>query len=103
MIKPAHAVSTAALIAASAGPAHSQERQDDRFILRPSAMNVSAQGELNGIARYLDEDFRFSEGFDFASDELMPQVDGVFRLSPRHRLVFDYFRYDKDRRAHLGQ
>lgn len=90
------------LIAAVAGSAHSQEQQDDRFTLRLGAMNVSADGELNGATQYLDQDFRFSEDFDFGGDELVPRIDGVFRISPRNRLVFDYFQYDKDRRATLG-
>jgi hypothetical protein len=99
---PVHGLIALALIASVAGPAHSQEQQDDRFTLRLGAMNVSAQGELNGATRYLDQDFRFSEDFDFGGDELVPRIDGVFRISPRNRLVFDYFQYDKDQRATLG-
>lgn len=30
-------------------------------------------------------------------------MDGVFRISTRQRLIFDYFKYDKDRRETLSQ
>lgn len=84
MIKSScRAVPILALMAAVAGPAYSQEQQDDRFTLRLGAMNVSAQGELNGATRSLDQDFRLSEDFDFGGDELVPRIDGVFHVSPR--------------------
>ena len=79
-----------------------QDQEGDRFTLRLGAMDVDAQGELSGRTQFLGEDFGFSEDFDFGSKEVVPRVDGVFRFGQRHRLIFDYFQYDKDRRAVLG-
>ena len=35
--------------------------------------------------------------------EWEPRIDGMFRISNRQRLLFNYFKYDKDRRETLGQ
>ncbi|KRG71649.1 hypothetical protein [Pseudoxanthomonas dokdonensis] len=76
---------------------------NDRFTLRLGAMNVDADGVLSGATQVLGEDIGFSEDFDFGSKEVVPRVDGVFRFGNRNRLIFDYFQYDKDQRATLGQ
>ncbi|MGX5729151.1 hypothetical protein ACWKWK_01310 [Pseudoxanthomonas beigongshangi] len=81
--------------------AHAQEA--DRFTLRLGAMDVDASGVLSGRTNFQGQDLRFSQDFDFGGKELVPRIDGVFRLGQRHRLIFDYFQYDKDRRATLGQ
>lgn len=81
--------------------AHAQE--PDRFTLRLGAMNVDADGVLSGRTTFQGQDLRFSQDFDFGGEELVPRIDGVFRMGQRHRLIFDYFQYDKDRRATLGE
>ncbi len=87
-------------LAMASAPVLAQE--SDRFTLRLGAMDVDAQGELSGRTQFLGEEFGFSEDFDFGSKEVVPRVDGVFRFGDRNRLIFDYFKYDKDRRATLG-
>lgn len=96
-------VPASALFMALASPAvHAQDADHDRFTLRIGAMNAGASGELRGVTEYLDEDFSFSEDYDFGSKEWVPRIDGVFRFGQRNRLIFDYFQYDKDQRATLG-
>lgn len=90
-------------LALAAAPTFAQDQEPDRFTLRLGVMDVDAQGELSGQTEFLGEDFSFAEDFDFGSKELVPRVDGVFRFGQRHRLIFDYFQYDKDRRATLGE
>ncbi|GGD46894.1 hypothetical protein [Pseudoxanthomonas indica] len=90
------------LVAASASAWSQEQTPDDRFTLRLGAMDVDADGELSGRTQFLGQDFGFSEDFDFGSKEVVPRLDGVFRISQRQRLIFDYFQYDKDRRATLG-
>lgn len=95
---------TLALAAAGvafARPAHAIE--DDRFTLRLGAMQVDAQSELRGSTVFAGQPFEFSEDFDFGGDEVVPRLEGQFRFSERNRLLFNYFGYDKDRRATLGQ
>jgi opacity protein-like surface antigen len=91
-----------ALALATALPAQAAEG-DDRFTLRLGAMNVDAEGELRGSTIFAGNDIGFSEDFDFGSTELVPRIDGVFRLGERNRLIFDYFKYDKSQQATLGE
>lgn len=93
----------AAALLACAGHAAAQDREDDRFTLRLGAMSAAAETDLSASTTFMGEPYRFSQGFDFGSDEWVPRIDGVFRLSNRQRLVFDYFNYDKKRRETLGQ
>ena len=83
--------------------AHAQDQEADRFTLRVGAMSASADSTLSAETTFMDERYRFSENVDFGSDEWVPRIDGVFRFGDRHRLVFDYFNYDKKRRETLGE
>ena len=99
---PAPALLATALLAC-AGTAAAQDARGDRFTLRVGAMSAAAETELSASTTFMGEPYRFSQGFDFGSDEIVPRIDGMFRLSERQRLVFDYFNYDKSRRETLGQ
>lgn len=83
--------------------AHAQDQEADRFTLRVGAMSASADSTLSAETTFMDERYRFSENVDFGSDEWVPRIDGVFRFGERHRLVFDYFNYDKKRRESLDE
>lgn len=74
---------------------------DDRFTLRLGAMNIDSDNTLRGSTTAGGRDLDFSEDFDLGGKEWQPRVDGSFRLSERQRLIFDYFRYAKDRREVL--
>lgn len=76
---------------------------DDRFTLRIGAMHTQGSGELYGSAEIFGETASFREGADFGSRGLSPRLDGVFRLSERNRLIFDYFGFEKDQRATLDE
>jgi len=101
-LRPASSLLAVALLAC-AGHAAAQDAREDRFALRLGAMSASAETTLSASTTYMDEPYSFSQGFDFGSDEIVPRIDGMFRLSERQRLVFDYFNYDKSRRETLGQ
>lgn len=94
---------TAALLALGLLPAmaaHAAE-QEPRFTLRLGAMNIDTDNTLRGHTRIGDQDVDVSEDFDLGGKEWEPRIDGVFRLGDRQRLIFDYFRYGKDRRQML--
>lgn len=76
---------------------------DNRFTLRLGAMNIDSDNTLRGTTVAGGRELSFDEDFGLGGKEWEPRVDGVLRLSPRQRLVFDYFKYDKDRRETLGQ
>ena len=76
---------------------------DDRFTLRLGGMDVDAQSEITATTAFNGSEQRFSQDFDFGGDEIVPRIDGVFRFGERSRLVFDYFKYDKDREAVLNE
>ncbi len=90
-------------VLAAAAPAAAQENQDDRFTLRLGAMSAKAESELSASTTFMDRPYSFSQDFDFGSSEWVPRIDGVFRMSERQRLIFDYFNYDKSRRETLRQ
>ncbi|GAB3512521.1 hypothetical protein [Pseudoxanthomonas daejeonensis] len=90
------------LILLAAIPA-ARAQDADRFTLRVGAMSASADTTLSASTTFMGEPYRFSENFGFGSDEWVPRIDGVFRVADRHRLVFDYFNYDKKRRETLGE
>lgn len=91
-----------ALAAAYALPAHAEDG-DDRFTIRLGAMNVDNDNTLRGNTTIDGNEISGSQDFDFGGKEWEPRVDGVFRISTRQRLIFDYFKYDKDRREELGE
>ncbi|MGV8961081.1 MAG: hypothetical protein ACOH1V_11975 [Stenotrophomonas sp.] len=88
-------------LAVHAGTAHAAEG-DDRFTLRLGAMNIDSDNTVRGSTTMAGQDVGFSEDFGLGGKEWEPRVDGMFRLSDRQRLIFDYFKYDKDRREMLG-
>ncbi|RZA33017.1 MAG: hypothetical protein EOP92_23045 [Lysobacteraceae bacterium] len=93
-----------ASMAAAALPLPALAASDDaRFTLRLGAMDVDAQGEITANTVFQGEDLQFAQDFDFGGKEIVPRLDGTFRFGERSRLVFDYFRYDKDREAVLGE
>lgn len=75
----------------------------DRLTLRVGAMSASADTTLSADTTFMGERYRFSQNVDFGSDEWVPRIDGTFRFADRHRLVFDYFNYDKTRRETLDE
>ncbi|WP_369940508.1 hypothetical protein [Xanthomonas medicagonis] len=91
-----------ALAAAYALPAHAEDG-DDRFTIRLGAMNVDNDNTLRGNTNIGGNEISGSQDFDFGGKEWEPRVDGMFRISTRQRLIFDYFKYDKDRREALGE
>jgi hypothetical protein len=94
---------TLALAATSALFAQSAHAEDDRFTVRLGAMSVEGSGELSAGTTFRGEPYRFSQDFDFGSRETVPRVEGVFRFSERNRLLFNYFGYDKSKRATLRE
>ncbi|WP_313456104.1 hypothetical protein [Stenotrophomonas sp.] len=87
---------------AHAGTAHAAEG-DDRFALRLGAMNIDSDNTIRGSTTIAGQDLSFSEDFKLGGKEWEPRVDGLFRISDRQRLIFNYFKYDKDRRETLDE
>lgn len=94
---------TLALIGAGACAALPAHAEDDRFTVRLGAMSVDASGELSAGTTFRGDPYRFSQDFDFGSDQTVPRIEGLFRFSERNRLLFNYFGYDKKRRATLSE
>ena len=74
---------------------------DPRFTLRVGAMNIDSSNTLRGHADIDGREVALDRDFDLGGKEWEPRVDGLFRISDRQRLIFDYFKYDKDRRETL--
>ncbi|MGE8280172.1 MAG: hypothetical protein ACN6O2_07020 [Stenotrophomonas sp.] len=81
----------------------SAAEEDPRFTLRLGAMNIDTDNTIRGSTTIAGQDLDVSEDFELGGKEWEPRVDGMFRISDRQRLIFDYFKYDKDRRETLGQ
>lgn len=76
---------------------------DERFSLRLGAMNIDSDNTLRGNTTVAGQDVGFSQDFKLGGKEWEPRVDGMFRISDRQRLLFNYFKYDKNRRETLDQ
>ena len=96
-------IAIAAGLASAIASPHAHAANEDRLTLRLGAMDVDAQSELTADTVFNGEEQHFSQDFDFGGNEIVPRIDGVFRFGERSRLVFDYFKYDKDRQATLGE
>ncbi len=83
-------------------PVHAAE-EDPRFTLRLGAMNIDTDNTIRGSTVIGGQPINLSEDFGMGGKEWEPRVDGLFRISDRQRLIFDYFKYDKDRRQTLGE
>ena len=90
-----------ALAGTAASPALAADG-DDRFTLRLGAMNIDSDNTLRGTTTAGGRELSFSEDFGLGGKEWEPRVDGMFRLSERQRLIFDYFKYTKNRRETLN-
>ncbi|MCL7715276.1 hypothetical protein [Stenotrophomonas mori] len=97
---PTCAACALALASLHAAPARAAE-DDPRFTLRLGAMNIDSSNTLRGRTDIDGQPLTLSRDFDLGSKEWEPRVDGIFRLSDRQRLIFDYFKYDKNRREVL--
>ena len=76
---------------------------DDRFTLRLGAMQAEADISLKGAVDYAGERYEYeSDRMDFGHDTV-PRIEGAFHFANRHRLLFNYFQFDKDRSYTLDQ
>lgn len=76
---------------------------EDRFTLRLGAMNAEAESRVSGRAEFLGDTYEYeSDRFDIGSN-VVPRIEGTWRLAERHRLQFNYFRYDEDQRETLRE
>lgn len=91
------ALATAATVAA---PAHAD---DDRFTLRVGAMQADADISLKGAVDFNGQNYDYeTQRMDFG-DETSPRIEGAFHFGNRHRLLFNWFQFEKNRRYELGE
>lgn len=94
------ALSIAAVSILSTLPARAD---DDRFTLRLGAINAEANTQFSAGTTFNGENYQYdSQRFDLGKDTA-PRVDGTFHFADRHRVLFNYFQYDKTNRATLGE
>ncbi|WP_240635507.1 hypothetical protein [Lysobacter enzymogenes] len=94
---------TLALLGASAAYALPAHAEDDRFTIRLGAMSVDTSGEFTAGTTFRGNPYEFSQDFDFGSKETVPRLEGLFKFGDRHRLLFNYWGYDKSKTARLTQ
>lgn len=103
-----HSLKIIPLVVAVAGTtfawsAHAQEEDADRFTLRLGAMQAEAESQFKGTVDFAGDTYRYTGDRLDLGDETVPRVEGIFRFFDRHRLLFNYFKYDKDKRHTLGE
>lgn len=64
---------------------------DPRFTLRVGAMDIDTSNTLRADTGSTG----FNRDVDLGDKTWEGRVDGLFRISDRQRLIFDYFKYDK--------
>lgn len=79
------------------------QADDDRFTLRLGAMQADADISLRGAVDYEGQTYDYETSRMGFGDDTAPRVEGGFRFGNRHRLLFNYFQFDKDRRYMLDQ
>lgn len=89
-----------ALLFASTTAAHAD---DDRFTLRLGAMHAKAESQFSARTTFAGEDYDYQSDRYEMGEKTVPRVEGMFRLGNRHRLLFNYFRYDEDRDFALSE
>lgn len=91
------------LATAGALAAHAAHADDDRFTLRLGAIQAEGTTRLSGQTDFNGETYRYESDRLNLGDETSPRVEGIFRISERNRLLFNYFSYDNDKRYTLGE
>jgi hypothetical protein len=76
---------------------------DDRVTLRIGAMKADAESTISGATVFQGQPYAFDQTFDFGDEEIVPRVEGEFHFGGRHRVLFNYLRYDKDARGDLPE
>lgn len=91
--------SVATLFALAAPAAHAD---DDTLTLRIGVIQVNGDTQLKGAANESDDFNYLSKRFDFG-ERTEPRVEGIYHFSKRQRILFNYFRYDRDNHFTLGR
>lgn len=102
MIHPLKLVSSSLLSLGllAALPAHADE---DTFTLRVGAIQAKAETQFSASTQFNGDTYDYdSERFDLG-DDTSPRIEGSFHFADRHRVLFNYFQYDKTNRVSLGQ
>lgn len=87
-------------LAVFASAAHAD---DDRFTLRLGAMQADAESRITGRAEFAGDAYDYdSDRFDIG-DDIVPRIEGTFHFAERHRIHFNYFRYDAGNDASLSE
>lgn len=84
-------------------PALVARADDDRFTLRLGAMHAKAESGFSANTEFGGDAYAFDSGRHDLGSRTVPRIEGAFRFGNRHRLLFNYFRYDQDRDYALGQ
>lgn len=76
---------------------------DDHFTLRLGAMQADSDISLRGAVDFDGQAYDYeSERLDLG-DDTVPRIEGGFHFGDRHRLLFNYFQFDKDQSYTLDQ
>lgn len=97
-----HRCTTGLALAALLAPLCAQAQSEaDRFVLHIGAMQAEGQSRFVGDVDVGGDEYEFTSDRIDLSDETVPRLEGMVRFSERNRLLFNYFRYDKDNRYTL--
>lgn len=83
-----------------AAPAHAD---DDRFTLRLGAMQADADISLKGNVDFNGQNYDYETDRMGFGKETVPRIEGGFHFGERHRVLFNWFRFDKDHRYELAE
>jgi hypothetical protein len=91
-------LSIAAAPAAAQSSAYAQGLLDDKFSISLGGFVVGSdvKGELNGRATGGQQEIDFGKDFGLDNDATRVRLDGLWRITPKHRLRFMYFDTQND-------
>jgi opacity protein-like surface antigen len=103
MMTPRLKILSSCLAMAAMSATLAAHADDDRFTLRLGAMQADAQSTFSGNVLFDGNEYDYTSNRIDLDHSVVPRVEGAFHFGQRHRLLFNYFQYDKDRRYTLGQ
>ncbi len=92
-----------AVVAACLSVAQPASADEDHFTLRLGAIRADGDVRLKGAVELGDSLYGYTSDRIGFGDRTVPRIEGVLHFSNRNRILFNYFRYDRDRNFVLDE
>jgi hypothetical protein len=100
-----HAQTSETYVTATEASSPTEQLLKDRFVINVGLFVVGSKtnGSLRGTANTTDQPINFDQAFGLDADTTRWRIDGLWRITPKHRLRFFYFNDDVSRTRTFNQ